>query len=77
MARSDELAASVARERLDMQIKAIDGLDTKAAALLGFTGIVLALLFNSETVKESWGVPRTTRRSPTDWGSAWMSFRTF
>jgi hypothetical protein len=57
MARSDELAASVARERLDMQFKQVDGLDTKATALLGFTSVVLALLFNSNTVSENWGAP--------------------
>jgi hypothetical protein len=42
-----------------MQFQQIDGFDTKAAALLGFCGVVLALLFGSGTVLGHWNAAFT------------------
>ena len=42
-----------------MQFRQIDGFDTKAAALLGFCGVVLALLFGSGTVLGHWNAAFT------------------
>ncbi len=48
------LAADVARERQTAQLAQIDGLDTKAATLLGFVGVVLALLLGRSDLGTRW-----------------------
>jgi hypothetical protein len=44
---SAELISSFARERLARQLTTIESLDSKAATLIGFAGVVLGLLFTS------------------------------
>ena len=36
------------------QLSSIDTLDTKASGMLGFAGLVLTILFSSETVRTHW-----------------------
>ncbi len=48
------LAADIARERQTAQLTQIDGLDTKAATLLGFVGVVLALILDKSDLAARW-----------------------
>jgi len=50
---STQLASDMARERQSLQQAQIDGLDGKAATLLGFVGVILALLIARDDL-ERW-----------------------
>ncbi len=49
-----EAIASLAREAQLQQLSSLDGLDSKAASLIGFAGIVLGLLFTAPSLTGHW-----------------------
>lgn len=51
---SVSIVCDVLRERVATQLAQIDGLDTKASALLGFTGVLLGLLFANTDLTSHW-----------------------
>ncbi len=51
---SGEVIAEIARERQLAQLQQIDGLDTKAATLIGFVGVILGLIFTSDLAQRHW-----------------------
>jgi hypothetical protein len=51
---SAAIVCDVLRERVATQLTQVDGLDTKAAALLGFTGVLLSLLFANTGLTSHW-----------------------
>lgn len=53
-AASAAIVADVARERQLQQMREIDGLDLKAATLLGFSAVLLGLLFQSDLATANW-----------------------
>jgi hypothetical protein len=54
-----EVIATLAREAQLQQLSSIDGLDTKAASLIGFAGVVLGLLFTAPASTNHWNVAMT------------------
>jgi hypothetical protein len=48
------VVCDVLRERVATQLAQVDGLDTKASALLGFAGILLGLLFTNTDLTSHW-----------------------
>ena len=48
------IACDVLRERVATQLAQVDGLDTKASALLGFAGVLLGLLFTNTDLTSHW-----------------------
>ncbi len=51
---SAAIVCDVLRERVATQLTQVDGLDTKAAALLGFTAVLLGLLFSNSDLTSQW-----------------------
>ena len=51
---SAAIVCDVLRERVATQLTQVDGLDTKAAALLGFAGVLLGLLFANTDLTSHW-----------------------
>ncbi len=47
---------NVLRERVATQLAQVDGLDTKASALLGFTGVLLGLMFADSDLTSHWNL---------------------
>jgi hypothetical protein len=54
MADTPEVIATMAREAQLAQLSSIDGLDTKAASLIGFAGVLLGLLFTAPATVDRW-----------------------
>ena len=48
------IVCDVLRERVATQLAQVDGLDTKASALLGFAGVLLGLLFTNTDLTSHW-----------------------
>jgi uncharacterized membrane protein HdeD (DUF308 family) len=59
VADASEVIAGLAREAQLQQLSTIDSLDTKAASLIGFAGVVLGLLFTAPTTTERWNTALT------------------
>lgn len=59
MADTPEIIATLAREAQLQQLSSIDGLDAKAASLIGFAGVVLGLLFTAPASADRWNVAMT------------------
>lgn len=53
-ADSVSIVCDVLRERVATQLAQIDSLDTKASSLLGFTGVLLGLLFANTDLTPHW-----------------------
>ena len=51
---SVSIVYDVLRERVATQLAQVDGLDTKASALLGFAGLLLGLLFTNTDLTSHW-----------------------
>ena len=51
---STAIVCDVLRERVATQLTQVDSLDTKATALLGFTGVLLGLLFANSDLTSHW-----------------------
>jgi ABC-type Fe3+-siderophore transport system permease subunit len=51
---SARVIAELAREAQVEQLRSIEGLDAKAATLIGFAGVVLGLVFSSSIATERW-----------------------
>jgi hypothetical protein len=60
---SSSLIAELAREAQLGQLQFLDGLDAKAANLIGFAGIVLGLMFTSDFAREDWNCALTAGAS--------------
>lgn len=56
---SARAVAELAREAQLQQLRSIESLDTKAAALIGFTGVLLGLVFTSPAVTDQWNTALT------------------
>jgi ABC-type tungstate transport system substrate-binding protein len=54
--RSDMLVLEIARERQAAVLEQANALDTKAAGLIGFAGVVLGLLFSSDLAADRWNL---------------------
>jgi hypothetical protein len=52
--RSSAIILDLAREQQQALVQRANDLDTKAAALLGFTGLLLGLLFSSSLAVQHW-----------------------
>jgi hypothetical protein len=63
VADTPEIIASLAREAQLQQLSTIDGLDAKAASLIGFAGVVLGLLFTAPASTERWNTALTVGAS--------------
>ena len=50
------LVGDVLRERAAAQLAQLDGLNTKASAALGFTGLLLGLLFANSSITDHWNL---------------------
>jgi uncharacterized membrane protein HdeD (DUF308 family) len=59
VADSSEVIAALAREAQLQQLSTIDSLDTKAASLIGFAGVVLGLLFTASVTTQRWNTALT------------------
>jgi hypothetical protein len=53
---SASVIAELAREAQLYQLQSIDSLDTKAATLIGFAGVVLGLFFTSPIAENHWSI---------------------
>jgi hypothetical protein len=54
---SASVIADLARQKQEGQLQAIDSLDAKASTLIGFSGVVLGLIFTSPAVDHwNWGL---------------------
>ena len=60
---SKTLIAELAREAQLSQLQFLDGLDSKAANLIGFVGIVLGLMFTSDHARDEWNCALTAGAS--------------
>jgi uncharacterized membrane protein HdeD (DUF308 family) len=54
-----EIIATLAREAQLQQLSSIESLDTKAASLIGFAGVVLGLLFTAPASTTRWNLAMT------------------
>jgi hypothetical protein len=63
VAGTQEGIAAIARERQLQQLQSIDSLDTKAASLIGFAGVVLGLLFTAPASSNHWNAAMTAGAS--------------
>jgi uncharacterized membrane protein HdeD (DUF308 family) len=63
VADASEVIAALAREAQLQQLATIDSLDTKAASLIGFAGVVLGLLFTAPSTTQRWNVALTVGAS--------------
>jgi hypothetical protein len=67
---SARVIAELAREAQRQQLHSIEALDSKAATLIGFSGVLLGLVFSASTATEHWngvltaGVARWPPGSP-------------
>ena len=59
MADTPDVIAGLAREAQLQQLSTIDSLDTKAASLIGFAGVVLGLLFTAPVSTDHWNTALT------------------
>jgi uncharacterized membrane protein HdeD (DUF308 family) len=58
-----EVIAGLAREAQLQQLATIDSLDTKAASLIGFAGVVLGLLLTTPAATQRWNTALTAGAS--------------
>lgn len=56
---SAEVISAIARERQLALLQQVGALDTKAATLLGLTGVVLGLVFSSDLATDHWNAVLT------------------
>jgi hypothetical protein len=78
---SEALIVELAREAQQTQIGAMESLDTKAANLIAFAGILVGLIFSSNLVRTHWTWPLAVGTGflflstvPLVFGVLWQSF---